>query len=309
MKLNNFWRRRKMKARVLIVFVCMMAIVNVASAVIIRGIDIDFVTIGNAGNAADTQVMNDGTTGYGAVSYGYRIGKYEVTNAQWNTFVSAAGAPTGNPSDAYDNSAYFTGAQQPTNMVSWYEAAQFCDYLTSGDKSKGVYQFSGNNANPGYFQGINRDAATAVYGTTYFLPTEDEWYKAAYYTGSGYSLYANGTNTAPIPGVQSNYNYAIGAPWNINNGTVEQNGTFDMMGNVWEWNETLLYGICRGVRGGSCTYTDVYDLASSTRGTLDPGTEYGNFGFRVASVDVVPEPCTLLLLGLGVVMVLRKRRG
>ena len=81
----------------------MLAAVNFASADTIRGIDIDFVTIGNAGNAADT----GGTPGCGAVSYNYRIGKYEVTNAQWNAFTAAAGAPTGNPSDAYDAECIF----------------------------------------------------------------------------------------------------------------------------------------------------------------------------------------------------------
>ena len=50
------------KARILAVIVCVMAVANFASAEIIRGINIDFVTIGNTGNAADTQVMlNDGT--------------------------------------------------------------------------------------------------------------------------------------------------------------------------------------------------------------------------------------------------------
>ena len=224
------------KVRGLIVFVCVMVAVNFASADIIRGIDINFVTIGNPGNTADT----GGTPGCGTVSYNYRIGKYEVTNAQWNTFTAVAGAPTGNPSYAYDESAYFTGAQQPTNYVSWYEAAQFCNYLTSGNKYSGAYQFDQS----GNFLGIDRVSSISTYGTTYVIPTEDEWYKAAYYkpNGSGYSLYANGTNTAPIAGVQSNYNGAIGAPWNINTGTPEQNGTFDTMGNVNEWNEILLSG-------------------------------------------------------------------
>ena len=100
------------------VFIC----INIASAATIRGIDMDFVTIGNVGNAADT-------TGYGEVGYHYHIGKYEVTNAQWDTFVSAAGAPTGNPSNAYDQGAFYTGDEQPTTGVGWYEAAQFCNYL------------------------------------------------------------------------------------------------------------------------------------------------------------------------------------
>ena len=78
--------------------VCAIALMNTASADMVRGIDIDFVPIGNAGNTADTQVMESnsgyGTSGYGAVSYNYSIGMYEVTNAQWDAFAAAAGAPT-----------------------------------------------------------------------------------------------------------------------------------------------------------------------------------------------------------------------
>jgi formylglycine-generating enzyme len=303
-----------MKARVLAVIVCMMAAVNFASANTIRGIDMDFVTISNAGNAANY--------GYyprlGAVNYEYRIGKYEVTNAQWNAFTTAAGAPTGNPSSAYDQSAYFTGAQQPTNNISWYEAAQFCNYLTSGNKSQGVYQFN-DNTSPTHplgldFLGINRTAAQATYGTIYFLPTEDEWYKAAYYKpdGSGYSLYANGQDTIPAAGNGWNYydKVTMGQPWNVGTGTQEQNGTFDMMGNVWEWTETLVapdfpdrieWGGSYGDYGGNACLS-----SSPAVGTCDPpSTEYVNSGFRVASV---PEPATLLLLGLDGLALLRKRR-
>jgi formylglycine-generating enzyme required for sulfatase activity len=302
------------KAILVLAMVCVMAAVNFASADTIRGIGMDFVTIGNAGNAVDT----GGTPGRGAVSYTYRIGKYEVTNAQWDAFTTAVGAPTGNPSSAYDRGADWTGLQQPTN-VSWYETLQFCNYLTSGDKSKGAYQFSGDNANPGDFLGIDRASSISTYGTTYVIPTEDEWYKAAYFKpdGSGYSLYANGTNTAPIAGVQSNYNLATGAPWNINTGTQEQNGTFDMMGNVWEWNEALSgAGSNRGVRGGSffdygCYfgYGGIY-LISSNRADADPSYDTPYYlndpvGFRVASV---PEPTTLLLLGLGAGILRKKHK-
>jgi formylglycine-generating enzyme required for sulfatase activity len=235
--------------------VCFISGVSLAGTVTVGGIDLDFVTIGNAGNAADS-------TGYGAVDYAYQIGKYEITNGQWNAFVSAAGAPTGNPSHAYDGSAYWTGTNVPTNCVSWYEAAQFCNYLTSGDRYSGAYNFSQS----GDFLGVDRASAISAYGTTYVIPTEDEWYKAAYYTGSGYSLYANGTNTAPIAGTDTNYYYVnLGQPWEVGvgNGTQEQNGTYDMMGNVWEWNETLINSN-RGLRGGSYGNYD-YNLSSSDR--------------------------------------------
>jgi formylglycine-generating enzyme required for sulfatase activity len=291
-----------MKIKVLAVIVCMMAAVNFASADTIRGIGMDFVTIGNPGNAADT----GGTPGCGAVGYNYRIGKYEVTNAQWNTFTAAAGAPTGNPTDAYNESAYWTGAQQPTNNVSWYETLQFCNYLTSGDKSKGVYQFSGDNANPDTFLGIDRDAAKAVYGTIYVLPTEDEWYKAAYFSpnGSNYWPYATGTIIAPGPGIDSNFKYWVGAPWNVGTGTQEQNGTFDMMGNVWEWNETLFDGSYRDLRGGSYYYNHDALLSSSHDDYHYSLNGLYDVGFRVAEV---PEPATLLLLGLGGFVLRRKK--
>jgi len=257
----------------------MIAIVNFASADNIRGIDINFVNIGNAGNSTDPATGNL----YGAVSSNYRIGKYEVTAAQWQTINTAAGI---------GDSGYWSG-NQPTAAISWYEAAQFCNYLTSGDKYSGAYKFdiSGN------FLSIDRVSSISTYGTTYVIPTEDEWYKAAYFkpNASGYSLYANGTNTAPIAGVNSNYNMAIGAPWDITNGTVEQNGTFDMMGNVWEWNEALISGSYRGIRGGSYGSYD-NDLASSRRGIGYPFGGRDFIGFRVASV---PEPCSLALLLIG----------
>ena len=284
------------KTRILAVVVCVMAAGSVARADTIRGIDMDFVTIGNAGNGTDPVTGNL----YGAVSYSYRIGKYEVTAAQWSTFTSVAGIPVGNPASAYDQSPNL-GSQQPISYVSWYEAAQFCNYLTSGDKSKGAYRFSGNNSNPGNFQSIDRVSSISTYGTTYVIPTENEWYKAAYFkpNASGYSLYANGTSTTPIAGVNSNYGQTFppSGPWDIGSGTTEQNGTFDMMGNLLEWNETLIgsFDSGSGIRGGAYKSDDV-SLASSGRGIRYSYYESHDTGFRVVSI---PEPCSLVLLGLG----------
>lgn len=282
---------------ILVVIICVLLVAaNVASADTIRGIDMDFVTIGNAGNAGDTRAEAN-PSGAGAVAYTYQLGKYEVTNGQWDTFVSAAGAPTGNPSNAYDESAFFTGTNVPTNEVSWYEAAQFCNYLTSGDKSQGAYQFSN-----GDFTGIDRASAISSYGIAYVIPTEDEWYKAAYYTGSGFSTYANGTNTEPSKSQACYDGYS--SPWNIGTGMQEQNGTFDMMGNVFEWNESL-FSSHGGLRGGS--YINYkYDLGSSNWYGNYPYDEGSHIGFRIAAV---PEPCSLVLLSLGGLMVMGRRKN
>ena len=299
---------RNTKITMCLVVMCVTAAANFASADTIQGINIDFVNIGNAGNVGDTRTGTDqyglplvNPYGSGAVGYNYRIGKYEVTNAQWNTFTAAVGAPTGSPSDAYVIGSLFTGAQQPTNNISWYEAAQFCNYLTSGNKSLGAYQLGADGSIT-----VDRTAAISTYGTTYVIPTEDEWYKAAYFKpNGGYSLYANGTSITPIAGVNTNYqNEEMGQPWNIGTGTQEQNGTFDMMGNVWEWNENLAYSTNLGFRGGSYTNNYVPTLGSSYWVYSYPGSEYHNVGFRVASV---PEPCSLVLLSLGG-LYLRKRK-
>ena len=281
------------KTRILAVVVCVLAAANFASADTIRGIGIDFVTIGNPGNIGDTRAEAN-PYGCGAVSSSYRIGKYEVTATQWQTINTAAGI--GNPGTWSGN--------QPAASISWYDAARFCNYLTTGNTEDGVYKFSG-----GLLTDImGHEQAGSTYGIAYFLPTEDEWYKAAYYkpNGSGYSLYANGLSTIPAP--DNGWNYTGGAydaPWNVGTGGIaEQNGTFDMMGNVWEWNETLFYGPCRGVRGASCFSFDRY-IRSSDRADVSPDLEDYGIGFRVAEI---PEPATILLLTLGG-LALRLRSG
>ena len=258
------------------------------------------VTIGNAGNAAD------GTTGYGAVGYTYRISATEVTIAEF----TASGAGSGNENfwnDAGQGTS--VGPNAPASYVSLYEAKKYANYLTQnangGSTAYNLYSADGTGAGSYTRANAMNDGITV-----YALPTEDEWYKAAYFKtdASGYSLYANGTANIPTHGTTDGWNYynggyVNGSPnytWTAGYGGAEQNGTYDMMGNVWEWMETSS-GV---LRGGSCDGLE-YDLRSSNRFYYNPALEYDSFGFRVVAI---PEPATALSLVLGGLVVTGYRR-
>jgi uncharacterized protein (DUF433 family) len=66
--------------------------VIVMRAAVSQAVTIATVPVGNRGNATDSTVMQDGTSGYGSVAYAYRIGKFEVTNSQYVEFLNAKAA-------------------------------------------------------------------------------------------------------------------------------------------------------------------------------------------------------------------------
>ena len=147
----------------------------------------------------------------------------------------------------------------------------------------------------------------------YFMPTENEWVKAAYWNGTNLQTYATVDDSIPTAGVDTNYDKVVNQPWNVGSGSEELNGTFDMMGNVFEWMENpyssgdyLTGSNPRAYRGGS--YDIIYDviLSSSYRYGDGPNLEGDLMGFRVAST--VPEPCSLVLLGLGGLILRNKKR-
>jgi formylglycine-generating enzyme required for sulfatase activity len=275
-------------------------------------ITMDWVNVGNPGNAADP------LTGYGAVGHAYQIGKYEVTNAQYGAFLNAKGAS--NSSEIYNADMVHYGITQtgssgnfsysvtsgfenkPVVLVSWFDAARFANWMMndqgSGDMETGAYTLNGATS------GI----ITANIGAQVYIPTEDEWYKAAYYSAAdtSYSLYPNGQDT--ITTADANYGNVVGSTTDVGSysGDGSSYGTFDQGGNVWEWNDAVMFGSWRGLRGGS--FDDIeFNLHASRRSGNDPSGELIDVvGFRVASV---PEPTSLLLTMLaGGVMLARRKR-
>jgi formylglycine-generating enzyme required for sulfatase activity len=300
-------------------------------------VTIPWAPVGNPGN------FNDPATGsqYGGVAFNYSIDKYDVTNSQYAEFLNTKD-PTGantlglwssHMADATRGGISFitgnangskyvlTAGRQdhPVNFVTWYDAIRFANWLNngqgSGDTETGAYTLLGGTPTPSNGNSITRNA-----GATVFLPNENEWYKAAYYDPgtSSYFQYATSSNSTPIASGPTglanyaNYNNAVGNLTDVGayTGTTSPYGAFDMNGNVYQWNEALIGGSFRGLRGSSFLNSLSDSLLSSSRkNDGDPSDQAGLiFGFRVASV---PEPSSLALAALGVaclVGMIRHRR-
>jgi sulfatase modifying factor 1 len=192
---------------------------------------------------------------------------------------------------------------KPVNFVSWYDAARFANWLHNG-------QGSGSTETGAYTLSGNTGIITANIGAQVYLPSENEWYKAAYYSAANtsYSLYPNGQNT--ITTADANYGNPVGSTTDVGSysGDGSSYGTFDQGGNVREWNDAVhsdIFGSLRGLRGGSFSNLEA-DLRASSRNGSVPTHEANDIGFRVASV---PEPTSLLLTMLaGGVMLARRKR-
>jgi formylglycine-generating enzyme required for sulfatase activity len=274
-----------------------------------QAVTIAWSPVGNPGNANDA-------TGYGAVGYTYNIGTYDVTNSQYVEFLNAKDPTGANPLGLYSNNMsngpydgidYNSGAangkkysaipgdgNHPVNFVTWYSAIRFANWLNNGqgngDTETGAYTLGplGTGGVP-----INGNAITRNAGAKVFLPSENEWYKAAYYNPatSSYFQYPTNSNMAPTESVptrainSANYRNVVGNLTDVGaySGTTSPCGAFDMGGNVSEWNEALILGSSRGWRGGSFSNVAV-SLMSSDRRFGIPTSESGYLGFRVAMV-------------------------
>jgi formylglycine-generating enzyme len=273
---------------------------------------IDFVNIGNAGNAADT-------TTYGAVPYEYRVGTYEITQ---DAITKATASGMSNVT------AGAWSGSQPAANISWYEAAAFVNWLNTSTGKQAAYDltFSGswsmNLWSSGQAWTAGGENLYRHKDAYYFLPSENEWYKAAYYNpgGSSYFLYPTASSSIPTA-VASGTNAGTAVFSNVtsspaavtNAGGLSPYLTMGQGVDVWEWNESAFAGTNssssgdRAIRGG---YKDdsEFSLRSSIRGIDLPTTESFFIGFRVASV---PEPSTyaLLLLGAGAVYFWKRRKS
>jgi formylglycine-generating enzyme required for sulfatase activity len=296
-----------------------------------RAVTMSWSPVGNPGNA------NDPATGnlYGGVGYNYNIGTYDVTNSQYVEFLNAKDSTGANPLGLYNSSMNFPpygginynagnangnkysvisgDGNPPVNYVTWYDAIRFANWLNNGqgngDTENGAYTLLGGTPTPSNGNSITRNA-----GATAFLPSENEWYKAAYYNPatSSYFQYATGSNAVPISrsptGLANHANFFPDGPFNLTDvgaysGTTSPYAAFDMNGNVFQWHEAFYSGSFRGIRGGGF-FSDSGALQSSRREGSIASDGYNFIGFRVANIPtgyVIPEPSSFMLAALGFV--------
>lgn len=275
----------------------------------------EFATIGNPGNAADTTGAPNPA---GSVGYVYGIGKYEVSEVMIDRYNASQ------PGGVLQITKDTRGPNKPATNISWNEAARFVNWLNTSTGSFAAYKFTTG--------GVNDDIALWTVSDTldydasnpyrskrarYSLPSYNEWYKAAYYNpnDSTYCNFPNGSNLAPLAvasGTADNtavYNGQSGPADVDQAGGLSPYGVMGLGGNVVEWEENSfdlansINSYAREGRGGNWSNLAV-DLSSASRYSELPSIGSSGRGFRVASLSSsdggqVPEPNSMAIFGLG----------
>jgi formylglycine-generating enzyme required for sulfatase activity len=307
---------------------------------------IDFVRIGSAGNAAyPGGFVHDPATNRGGVNHDFSIGKYEVTSGQWSEFFTAArNCPDG--SVPYVPLRTINGNPMlPVGGISWRTAAVYCNWLCNykgtnlASFTSGAYDVSTFAYTAG---GRFTDQLTHTPGAQYWIPTWDEWLKAAHYdpakvnsdgTTGGWWEYSNGSDSQWIPGPPGAL--VNGRPTTANVGWTSNDfpgydpstvllgayaatspfDLYDVAGGSSEWTEEPAYFV-----PGDVYPTERYTDGTSRGGGLangdrisyftdsgSPSAAFPDMGLRLASSVPSPGSCSLWF-GAILVGTLRRRR-
>ncbi|MFZ2874186.1 MAG: SUMF1/EgtB/PvdO family nonheme iron enzyme [Phycisphaerales bacterium] len=283
-------------------------------------------------------------TGRGSVAYEYRLARTEVSTAQWleffNTFMGTATPPPHmstprhwsagldpnyqGPGVQYRLSGLANAGQTAGYGVTWRTAAMYCNWLHNNKSSDpaavmtGAYDVSTFFDNP---DGTFTDQATHSPGARYWIPTLDEWLKAAHWDpnhsdNGGWWTYSNGSDIpltyGPPPSFggdgtgQANAVFRLPnfAHYDIPLGSYPDTpsiwGLLDIAGSGSEWTETI-----RTVNGRMYRRFDGSSAGGSAGGDVvygggdqSPWSISGDFSLRLASSVASPSVCGILGLSL-----------
>lgn len=289
-----------------------------------------YVRIGNPCNEGD--MLNSYR---GSVKYCFEISKYELTNAEYARFLSSncrnsdpfklynphmsTGIIGGILKDTLDTGEFVYYAKEgwekkPVTYISYYSLCRYANWLHYGCPNTGVCELGtteGDNKNGAYdtrfFEAVINGEKRPYRRLTkrnrqakYFIPNDDEWYKAAYYDPSllskyKYHLYPTRSSTIPMPD-DANFmridSLTVGPPYFVCDvdyfkESASYYGTLNQGGNVWEWIEGWKFGEVGNLalRGGSFSYTE---FGMSSRNIDSGGLNDVSyvFGARVARVSL-----------------------
>ncbi len=294
-------------------------------------------TIGNPGNTPDYPYP-DPWIPVGSVSYLYQIGTYEVTVSQYTEFLNATAAS--DPYGLYSSSMGDGGGlsipiitqsgtdgnysytvvsgkeNEPVRFVNFYDGIRLANWMSNG-QGAGDTETGSYTLEDGIWLTRNANA-------TWVLPSEDEWYKAAYYdpdTGTYYD-YPNGSDAVPAEPTDETstreMNFGDDPYWNpgglpreyftqIGQTTGSSPyGVYDLGGNVEEITDTLALPSANRVTRGGGLFEHEDSLRTTHQQPRDPSSEGDGIGFRLAFI--IPEPTTFVLLFCGMPLLLGLRR-
>jgi len=181
----------------------------------------NYVLIEDASNSGDAS-----NSDFGRVNYNYQIKKYPVTNSEYAEFLNAicktpnglglwhtdmgdlnrrGGINRSLVNGIYIYTVRINMGDKPVNYINWFSSVRYINWLSNNKPTgvpgtstteDGVYTLSNF-----IIQGTNKPSPNNK--NSYWLPSEDEWYKAAYYTnnknGSGPGYWAYATQSDSIP--------------------------------------------------------------------------------------------------------------
>ena len=308
--------------------------------------DFDWAVIGDPGNAPYEGEIHIVGSNRGGVDYTYRMSKKEVSSGQWLEFITTIGpllgdAEFGAPSifgyfdlspGSYIPFTQFAD-QIPVQGITWRESAMYANWLHNGKEasiaaiSNGAYDISTFKTNP---DGTFTDQVTRSPDAKFWIPSLDEWLKAAHYDPNkngegqgGWWEFSNTSDTAPVPGPPGvgessadRFDLVYDGvlipsdliPLGAYPETTSPWGLLDTSGGAGEWTEEKAFPWSR-VSKGSWAFSRAEDSIRLERiGAISGGSPDWDYwqGLRLASAIPGPGSIALFMVGCGAMF---HRRG